>query len=150
MIKSLYTIILFVFLAFGVCSQGTAATVAEASIGNEKVTFENYDLSGMTSEEQEWFITFLKGNFFADGWEQISSEILMNTTTEKRDQLQIRLDELGYKIGSEWCKENDDRKIDTSMLKKWGRELKITAEEDPHLLTEVLHRIHTEVDELLD
>lgn len=150
MIKFFYLTVFLSFMCFGLLSQGNAATIAEASVGNEEVTFGKYDLSGMTSEEREWFITFLKGNFFADGWEKISSDIMMSTETEKRDQLQNRLDEIGYKIGSEWCKENDDRKINTSMLKKWGRQLKATAEESPHLLTEVLHRINNEVDEILD
>ena len=59
------------------------------------------------------------------------------------------LNQLGYKIGREWCKPNGSRKIDNSLLKKWGRELKDAADDAPHLLSEVLERIDSEVDALL-
>ncbi|GAB4343739.1 MAG: hypothetical protein Kow0089_19710 [Desulfobulbaceae bacterium] len=127
-----------------------AATEAEASTGGETATVGKYDLSGMTEEEREWFVTFLNGNFFADGWESIASEILENTPAEQRNQVRVRLDELGYKIGREWCRGNDTRKIDTSLLRQWGSELQNTAEDRPHLLAEVLNRIDREVDQLLD
>lgn len=137
-------------LVLGAVPQAFAATVAEASIGNAVSTVGKYDISDMTKEEQEWFITFLEGNFFADGWEQISSDILLSTMEQERNLMQTKLHELGFKIGSEWCKDNDTRKIHTSMLKKWGRELRYTASETPHLLTEVIHRINEEVDELIN
>ncbi len=149
--KILYIIFfLFIVIGFGVTKQVNAATLAEASTGSATPSAGKYDISDMTEEEQEWFLTFLNGNFFADGWEQISSDILSSTAAHEREQQQIRLDELGYKIGREWCKGNEARKIHTVMLKEWGRQLKDTAKDAPHLLTEVIQNINNEVDKLID
>ena len=142
--------ITLLLLTFGFTTQGFAATVAEASVGNEKATVGTYDVSGMSEDEKDWFLTFLRGNFFSDGWEQISSDILMSTFQQERELMRDKLNELGFKIGSEWCKGNDERKSHTSRLKQWGRELKDTAKTTPHLLAEVLHRIDQEVNELLN
>ena len=148
--KYLLLYISFVLLAVSSAHHGNAATLAEASVGHTKATVGKYDVSDLSSEEQEWFFTFIKGNFFAEGWEQISSEILDNTLDHERESLQARLHALGSKIGFEWCKGNETRKIHTAMLKEWGRELKKTAEDAPHLLTEVVHRIDKEVEEILN
>lgn len=137
-------------LIFSSVPQVHAASVAEASTGHERLSVGKYDLSGMTADEREWFLTFLNGNFFADGWKDISAEILMNTQAHERDQQRSRLDELGYRIGREWCKGNDARKIHTSMLRKWGSELREAADDAPHRLDELIERIDREVRELLD
>jgi hypothetical protein len=150
MTKHFFRYILLMLLTFGVAPQGFAATVAHASVGHEKVTVGTYDVSSMSENEQEWFLTFLRGNFFADGWEQISSDILSSTFAREREQQKDRLVELGFKIGSEWSKGNDKRKINTSMLREWGSVLKSAAKDTPHLLAEVLQRIDKEVDELLN
>ena len=149
--KKLIFIYSFLFLLVSGAAQNVfAATEAEAAVVHEKISVGTYDLSGMSEDEREWFITFLKGNFFADGWEQIASDILTNTHADEREDQRVRLEELGFKIGSEWCKGNDSRKIHTSMLRKWGHELKTCAAESPHLLPEVLQQIDSEVEELLN
>ncbi len=146
-----FFIYFFLFiLIFGIAPQSYAATVAEASVSNEKVTVGTYDISSLSEDEQDWFFTFLRGTFFTDGWEQISSDILMRTLEQERELQRNRLAEIGFKIGREWCKRNDNRKIHTSMLKEWGNELKNTSKYTPHLLTEVLQRIDQEVDQLLN
>ena len=131
-------------------STQVSAGVAEASVGAEPTYAQTYDLSDMTVEEKEWFVTFLEGTFYADGWQQISSDILVKVSPEDRERRRTVLDELGYKIGSEWCKVNSTRKIDTSMLKKWGSLLKSTATEEPHLLAQVIENIDGEVNSLID
>jgi len=148
--KIIFTNCLVILMAIWAVPQTYAATIAEASVGHEQISAGKYDVSDMTENEREWFVTFLKGNFFADGWEQIASDILMNTSAHEREEQKERLTELGYKIGREWCKGNSSRKIDTSMLRKWGGELRDTAEDHPQLLSEVLQRIDKEVDELLN
>ena len=148
--KLFFLYIFFMAVILWSVPQANAATIAEASIGNNGHTIGTYDLSGMTEEEKKWFVTFLEGNFFTDGWKQISFDILTNTAVEMRDKQQARLHELGFKIGREWCKVNDRRKIHTDNLRKWGKELKNAAEETPQLLTEVIQRIDTEVDKLLN
>lgn len=148
--KQIYIYIFLFIVTVGFAPRVFAATEAEASVGHEKISVGKYDVSDMSADEKEWFVTFLKGNFLADGWEQVASKILMNTSAQEREEQRARLDELGYKIGREWCKKNDARKIHTSMLRKWGSELKDTADEAPYLLTDVIQRIDTEVEELLD
>ena len=150
MVKPLNIFFILILVVFLAAPQIYAATVAEASTGHERPSVGKYDLSGLTEDEREWFFTFLNGNFFADGWKEISAEILMNTVAHEREQQQIRLYELGYKIGREWCKRNETRKIHTAMLRKWGSVLKETADDAPHLLGQVIQRIDREVSELLD
>lgn len=144
------TYFLLISLVLGAAPQAGAATVAEAATGNEKVAIGQYDVSGMSPEEREWFVTFLKGNLFCDGWERIAANILMNTAAPERELQRVRLDRLGYKIGREWSRRNNDRKIDISMLRKWGMELKDTAKNNSYRLTETVLRIDKEVDELLN
>jgi len=141
------------FFLFILCISAPAgsahAGVAEASTGMESIS-RQYDASGLTGEELKWFRTFLKGNFFADGWEQIADSLLQRLSTDERAEQQRMLTELGNKIGREWCRDNAVRKIDTAMLKKWSNRLKSTANEKPHLLTEVIRNIDGEVETLLD
>lgn len=149
MCKSLSCFFIFLVFILMFLSGAQSATIAEASLGDKKVTVGKYDVSDMSQNEREWFITFLKGNFFADGWEEISAEILTKTQNLNNEQQRKKLDMLGYKIGREWCKGNGERKINTSMLKKWGKKLRNTADESPHLLPEIVDEINQEVDSLL-
>lgn len=144
------TTIIFLFMLLIAAPAGNShAGVAEASIGMEN-SFRQYDLSGLSGEERKWFRTFLEGTFFTDGWERITLNILQHFSSEERDELLHMLTELGNKVGREWCRDNDIRKIDTTMLKKWGNWLKETARESPQQLTDVIRTINGEVDSLLD
>jgi len=146
--------ILFSFLLYLLVimsgSQVNAVVTAEASTGNHQTYSDQYDLSDLSDNEMKWFVTFLEGTFFADGWQEISTDILVKISPAYREQKQYVLTRLGNKIGREWCKDNDVRKIDTSMLKKWGHRLRSTAKNEPHLLAEVLESIDGEIDSLLD
>lgn len=126
------------------------AGVAEASTGRPDGYQHNYDLSDLSPEERDWFVKFIEGTFFADGWQEIADEILVQLPEDLRRQKQRKLNELGNKIGREWCKDNDIRKIDTDMLKQWGYLLRSTAEDDPHLLANIIDHIDGEVDSLID
>ncbi|MDW7772004.1 MAG: hypothetical protein SCH71_03845 [Desulfobulbaceae bacterium] len=111
---------------------------------------QNYDLSGLSSEERQWFLKFINGTFFADGWQEIAEDILGKIPAHVRPSKEEKLNELGNKIGREWCKDNDVRKIDTAMLKKWGRLLRSTSRENPHVLASVIDYIDEEVNTLID
>lgn len=126
------------------------AGVAEASTGKPLDYLQNYDLSGLSTQEREWFVTFIEGTFFADGWQEIADDILVKLSDDERQHKQQKLNELGNKIGREWCKDNEIRKIDTAMLKKWGYLLKSTAQDDPHLLVKVIEHLDGEVNSLID
>ena len=126
------------------------ADVVEASTGNPDVSIQNYDFSGLTVEERQWFLKFVEGTFYADGWDEIANDILVKLSGDERQEKQEKLNELGNKIGREWCKNNDIRKIDTDMLRKWGSMLRSTAQDDPHLIAEVIDDIDGEVNSLID
>lgn len=143
------TAILLISFMLALPASKACAGVAEAAIGPDTVYTHQYDLTGLTSEERKWFNTFLEGTFFADGWQEISHNILLKMDEQEREAQRSVLSRLGYKIGREWCKENKERKIDTPMLKEWGDRLQTTAEEDPQLLVEVLRDIDIEVDSIL-
>ena len=56
---------------------------------------------------------------------------------------------LGIKIGTEWCKDNNTRKINNTMLKSWGEKLRSAMHEGPEAAAEVLSEIEQEVDLIL-
>ena len=60
-----------------------------------------------------------------------------------------RLRELGDKIGREWCKDNRTRKIDTTMLRQWGKELKTASGKGNEVLTLALNSIDQKVERQL-
>lgn len=104
--------------------------------------------AGLTKNERQWFIKFQEGNFFVDGWQDITISILEKTPVAEQPKQKKLLAELGNKIGTEWCKDNDIRKIDTDMLKIWGKQLKNTAKKNPDHLETVLVAISNELDSL--
>ena len=54
----------------------------------------------------------------------ISQDLLARLPLSEQLEQKERLRELGDKIGREWCKDNRTRKIDTTMLRQWDKELK--------------------------
>lgn len=147
-----FIVIIFLFhlMIVTMPSTNAFADVAEASTGRPTDYFQRYDMADLSSEERQWFVKFLEGTFFADGWHEISNNILVKLPVHERSVKQQKLNELGNKIGREWCRDNDTRKIDTGMLKKWGHLLKSTAKDEPHLLATVIEHIDGEVESIID
>lgn len=104
----------------------------------------------LSPEEKEWFAKFQKGTFYVQGWKGISADIIANTPEELQEERQLALAALGTKIGCEWSKDNDIRKIDNDMLKQWGKQLKQTAGQNPHQLPEMIAEIDQRVAMLLN
>ena len=104
----------------------------------------------LSPEEKTWFAKFQEGTFYAQGWKEISNDILSRTPEELLEKQRLALEVLGVKIGCEWSKDNDIRKIDTDMLKKWGSLLKETLGQNPHQITEVIAEIDQKVETLLN
>ncbi len=104
----------------------------------------------LTPEERKWFEKFQEGTFYADGWQSITAEILKKIPPQKQPQFKSALVQLGNKIGLEWCRDNDIRRIDTRMLQKWGKELKKAVEQNPQQLVNVIAAIDRQVNDLLD
>ncbi|MCF6188704.1 MAG: hypothetical protein L3J49_14670, partial [Desulfobulbaceae bacterium] len=102
-------------------------------------------LNSLNQEERRWFKTFQEGTFLIDGWQTITEELLANTPEELREHQKKRLDRLGLKIGLEWSKDNDIRRVDTRMLQQWGKTLKKTAKKNPDQLPEIIVSIDQEI-----
>lgn len=130
--------------------EAQASDTANAATLDSSTKLEKYgELPGLTAEEKAWFVKFQEGNFLVDGWQDISAYILAQTPESQRTSQRELLKELGEKIGLEWCKGNDVRKVDNSMLREWGRVLKKTASDNPELLSQVLASINSKVDKAL-
>lgn len=107
-------------------------------------------LDSLSLEERKWFKTFQDGTFLVDGWVDITKELLAGTPEGLRESQKKHLDQLGLKIGLEWCKNNDIRRIDTKMLQQWGKELKKIAKKNPEQLSEIIVSIDQELKDILN
>jgi len=120
----------------------------------QQVTIETRDtvsaVEQLSPEEKKWFAKFQEGNLFAEGWKKISGDILAKTPKELVEKQRVALEVLGIKIGCEWSKDNEIRKIDNDMLKQWGSLLKDTVGQSPHQITDVIAEIDLKVDMLLN
>ncbi|MCI5162286.1 MAG: hypothetical protein D3917_09765 [Candidatus Electrothrix sp. AX5] len=108
------------------------------------------DPKQLPKDEKEWFTTFQEGTFYVQGWKEITSEVLGKVQQKsKKDELQRSLTRLGIRIGCEWSKKNDVRKINTDMLEQWGSELQKVAEDNPDKLPMVIADIRQKVFKLV-
>ncbi len=106
-------------------------------------------LSQLTDEEKSWFLKFQNGIPFFDGWKDISKNILSSFPEEKKEKIKEHLKILGDKIGIEWAKDNSIRKIDTDMLRQWGKKLNKAVDKGFRQVAETISRVENEVDEIL-
>ena len=77
-------------------------------------------------------------------WHETTRKLTAAAAPEKRQALSARLLALGRKIGHEWAKENDVRKISTDHIRAWYRELEKAGDPEP-----VVARIEAEAARLL-
>lgn len=110
---------------------------------------KNISLQTLKAEEKTWYIKFQNGGFLFDGWKKLTQKILSNVPHDQKNETKNILHQLGEKIGSEWCRDNDIRKIDTEMLTKWGDNLKETINKNPEKITEVIRTIDSDVNKIL-
>lgn len=109
------------------------------------------DPEQLSENEKEWFTTFQEGTFYVQGWKEITAKILEKIQQEnKKKELQRSLNYLGIRIGCEWSKNNNVRKIDTDMLEQWGSELQKVAEKNPDELPVVIADIRQKVFNLVE
>jgi len=132
-----------------VLAQSTAGAVSGSAEGTTKLLHAP-DMSTMSAYEQKWYRIFQEGSLLFDGWKRITKEILSYTPEELRERQKVRLEQLGLKIGLEWCKTNDVRRVDNKMLLQWGSELKKVARKDPRQLPDVIASIDQEVSSILN
>ncbi len=104
----------------------------------------------LSQEERKWFAKFQKGSFLVDGWQKITADILAKIPANEEHEHRLALRELGIKIGCEWSRDNEIRKIDSKMLRQWGVRLKKTVKKDPDQLPRVIAEIDRDVVALLN
>jgi hypothetical protein len=124
-----------------------AATLAEI----EKYLEQSNPLTvaQLDKEAQKWFSTFQEGGMLFDGWKDISDKVINKVPEKAKVQTKLQMLALGVRMGCEWSKENDIRKISTKMLKNWGKEIRKVVDKSPHDIPVVIKRIECEVDALL-
>lgn len=104
----------------------------------------------LSAKEKAWFDTFQRGTLYARGWQDITEELVAKAPAEIQSDLQQRLEDLGMKIGREWSKNNEIRKIDSAMLRQWGDMLRQAAERQPERIPQVVSKLDQKVVALLD
>lgn len=128
----------------------TLASEAQAALMDGRPGHRYVIPAKLSPEEQRWFKIFQEGNLLSEGWQEISAEILAKTPPEQRSSQKVALENLGNKIGIEWCRSNRVRKVDSSMLQEWGDILRKTARNNPQQLAKAIAFIDHEVDAVLD
>ena len=149
--RSLFSILIITFLTVTVSPQYSFAQESILPGGQGTPISAHFTVpDGLNEDEKHWYMKFQEGNFLVDGWQDITDSILDKTPEALRKDQKRLLDNLGVKIGTEWCKNNEVRKVDTSKLKEWGKSIKQTAKTDPDNLHSLLVSINNEVDSILD
>ncbi len=100
-------------------------------------------------DQQEWYKKFYEGTFLVQGWKSRIKEILKGLSTEDKKEMGELLENLGKKIGMEWARANDVRKIDTSQLKQWGNDLQKAGKTGSTALAKQIRQLDEEVDRRL-
>jgi hypothetical protein len=77
-------------------------------------------------------------------WHETMRKLAGAVAPERRAALRERLFALGRRIGHEWAKENDIRKISTDHIRAWYRELEKSGDPEP-----AIARIESEATRLL-
>ncbi len=106
-------------------------------------------LDTLSPGEKKWFERFQDGAPFLDGWKKITQAVVAKFPEHERAQRLAVMRELGLKIGSEWSRDDHVRKVDTDMLRAWGKELRQAGAENHLQLAKVLFKIEREVNHLL-
>jgi len=141
---------MMMFLLVFITVQPAKASEAQAALMGSALDRGYVIPDHLSSEEKKWFKVFQEGNMLAAGWQKITADILASAPVEEHPVQRIALENLGLKIGQEWSRPNDVRKVDSSMLREWGGILKKTARENPRQLTSAIAYIDRQVDDLLD
>jgi hypothetical protein len=119
------------------------------SIEKRLSIYRTMDTGKLNSEEQKWYNKFQKGGLFFDGWQDISKDVVEKFPEEEKIKTKVTMQVLGDKIGSEWCRKNEIRRISTEMLKKWGDQLRKAVASSSTQVASVIYSIEYEVDTLL-
>ena len=83
----------------------------------------NADTTNQAFQEQAeylvWVQRFFYGYNIAPGWQALTRQVLGRLPAERQQVVGDRLAALGLRIGQEWAKNNQARKINTRMAATW-------------------------------
>ncbi len=153
-----FSVVLFftLFQVNGYCSAKTCKSCEDiqhavnlASIEKRLLQSNLQSIEELDEEAREWFEKFQEGGMLFDGWKEISDDVVEQVPDDEKIKTKVTMLALGIRIGCEWSKENDVRKISTTMLKKWGKQLRKTVADTPVQIPMVINSIEAEVDTLL-
>jgi hypothetical protein len=108
-------------------------------------TLRQEAINSLSKEDLQWYQKFNEGIFFFDGWKEITETVLEKYTPEEKEDIILFMQHLGIRIGAEWSRDNDVRKINTDMLRAWGKKIRGAAKAEKAKLTIALHELDSEV-----
>ena len=155
--------LLTAILSFLLCTDGSAMQVQENKQMAELKQYNNISqvvpegfipappdlLETLSPGEKKWFQRFQEGVPLFSGWKKITQSVVERFPENEREQRLAIMRELGLKIGSEWSRDDHVRRVDTDMLRLWGKELRQAGAENHLQLAKVLFKIEREVNSLL-
>jgi hypothetical protein len=100
----------------------------------------------LNKDQQEWYRKFHEGSFLVKGWKARMNEVLGNISPEDKGEMGKLLETLGEKIGMEWSRPNDVRRIDTAQLQRWGKDLQNAGLKGAEALSRQIQQLDEEVD----
>lgn len=106
-------------------------------------------LSNLTDGERKWYQRFQEGVPFFDGWKKITEMVIERFPEHEREQRMAAMQALGLKIGYEWSRDNRVRKVNTDMLRAWGKDLRQAGSQNHVQLAQVISKIDGEMNNLL-
>jgi hypothetical protein len=120
----LRAVITAVFLSVLGANSAPAQSVSQDGIAFDDAKHRGWYIRFWTGSCRELRVICLSG---APYWGEIMQRLLANVPAERREMLRTRLILLGQRIGYEWAKENDIRRIDNDHIKTWSSDLKENA-----------------------
>ena len=97
-------------------------------------------------DQQGWYKKFYEGTFLVKGWKSRINEVLKGLSPEDKGEMGQLLETLGKKIGMEWARPNDVRRIDTAQLQRWGKDLQNASQKGSEALADQIQQLNGEVD----
>jgi len=127
--RALRAIVTGLFLSVLGATSVPAQTVTQDGIAFDDAKHRGWYVRFWTGSCKELRVVCLSG---APYWGEIMQRLLANVPADRQEKLRTRLILLGQRIGYEWAKENNVRRIDNDHIKTWSSDLKqSTADPEP-------------------
>ena len=121
-----------------------ATSVSAQSVSQDGISFDD-------AKHRGWYLRFWTGSCKdvpvicfsgAPYWGEIMQRLLVNVPPQQREKMRTRLVVLGQRIGYEWAKENNVRRIDNGHIKAWSSELQQAVNNPEPTVTRIEQQAH--------